>query len=166
MTFDYIKSFQEGHAYNKKVGDILSNFGVPGVVVPDWSMHKDQDELENKTKNEKDVIVDGLVLEVKSRGFTFNTIDDFPYEKIIIDTVYGFDQKVIKPFAYVYVSQTTQNMFVVPVATKEQWTIGTIYDKQREIEIDCYFVTKRHCRPFIELVDVLLERASDRATEV
>jgi hypothetical protein len=82
---------------------------------------------------------------------------------VLVDTVYGFDQKIIKPFAYVYLSQITKGVFVIPVSTREFWTIATIYDSARQIEVECYFVTKRHCRPFLELVDVLLERAAQEA---
>lgn len=166
MSFDYVNSFKQGHAFNCYIADILRHFGVPDVEVPEWSMHKNEAELQDKTKNEKDITVDDLVLEVKSSGYEFDDIDDFPFEKIIVDTVYGFDQKSVKPFAYIHASQKGNGIFVTPVATKPHWTIGTVFDKQRQIDIECYFVIKRYCRPFAELVEILLERASGRATEV
>jgi len=166
MSFDYVKSFKQGHAYNVWVGDLLKHFGVPNVEVPEWSMHKNHAELEEKTRNEKDILVDDLVLEVKSSRQTFEDIYDFPFEKIIVDTVSGFEKKTVKPFAYIHVSQGGDGIFVTPVATQPHWTIATVFDAQRQLDIECYFVTKRHCRPFLELVEVLLERAADRATEV
>jgi hypothetical protein len=49
---------------------------------------------------------------------------------------------------------------VIPTATKQYWTIRTYYDAQRDIEDRFYMTSKRHCRPFIEMVDLLLEKAS------
>jgi len=39
--------------------------------------------------------------------------------------------------------------------------MGTIFDTARKIEVECFFVTKRHCKPFIELVDNLLDQAAN-----
>ncbi len=166
MSFDYHKAMAEGHEYNKYIGEMLRSYGVPNVDVPEFTIATTHDQIADKTKNEKDIMVDGLVIEVKSQSLTFTNADDFPYAMIIVDTVYGFDQKIIKPFAYVFVSQTSKGMFAVPVSTRQFWTIGTVFDHKRQIEIECYFVTKRHCRPILELIDILLERAHERAGEM
>ena len=166
MSFDYHKAMAEGHEYNKYIGELLRSYGVPNVDVPEFSIATTHDKIADKTKNEKDIVVDQLVLEVKSIAQTFTNADDFPYALVIVDTVYGFDQKVIKPFAYIYVSQMTKETFVIPVSTRQYWTIATIFDHKRQIEVECYFVTKRHCRPLLELIDILLERAHERAGEM
>ena len=166
MSFDYHKAMAEGHEYNKYIGEMLRSYGVPNVDVPEFTIATTHDQIADKTKNEKDIMVDGLVIEVKSQSLTFTNADDFPYALVIVDTVYGFDQKIIKPFAYFFVSQTSKGMFAVPVSTRQFWTIGTVFDHKRQIEIECYFVTKRHCRPVLELIDILLERAHERAGEV
>ncbi len=166
MTFDYMESFHEGHAYNCFVADILRQFGVPDVEVPELWDAENVAQRMDKTINEKDVLVDDLVLEVKSRNLKFEDIGSFPYEKILIDTVDGLEKKAVKPFAYVIVSQITGKMFAIAGATKDYWTVGDIHDPYRNVDYQAYFVTKRHCRPFIDLVDILLERASDRASEV
>ena len=166
MTFDYHKAMAEGHSYNHYVADLLRSFGVPNVDVPEFSIATTHDKIADKTKNEKDIVVDQLVLEVKSRAISFEGADDFPHALVLVDTVYGFDQKIIKPFAYIYLSQVSKGIFAIPVQTRQYWTIATIYDQARQIEVECYFVSKRHCRPFIELVDILLERAHERAGEM
>ena len=160
--FDYHKAMREGHGYNLYVADLLTHFGVPKVDVPEFSIATTHDQIRDKTLNEKDVIVDGLVLEVKSSSRSFTNADDFPFNPVIIDTVSGFDSKIIKPFAYVMISQITQGIFVIPTATKYDWTIRTYFDADREIEERFYMTKKRHCRPFIEMVDLLLERANER----
>ena len=107
MSFDYHKAMAEGHEYNKYIGEMLRSYGVPNVDVPEFTIATTHDQIADKTKNEKDIMVDGLVIEVKSQSLTFTNADDFPYALVIVDTVYGFDQKIIKPFAYVFVSQTS-----------------------------------------------------------
>jgi len=157
---------REGHGYNLYVADLLQHFGVPQVDVPDFSIATTHDEIRDKTLNEKDVIVGDLVLEVKSSSRSFTNADDFPFNPVIIDTVSGFDSKIIKPFAYVMISQITQGIFVIPTSTKYDWTIEKYYDGYRKIEERFYLVKKRHCRPFIEMVDVLLERANERTNQM
>ena len=164
--FDYHKAMREGHGYNLYVADLLQHFGVPQVDVPDFTIATTHDEIRDKTLNEKDVIVGDLVLEVKSSSRSFTNADDFPFNPVIIDTVSGFDSKIIKPFAYVMISQITQGIFVVPTSTKYDWTIEKYYDGYRKIEERFYLVKKRHCRPFIEMVDVLLERANERTNQM
>lgn len=157
---------REGHGYNLYVADLLQHFGVPQVDVPDFTIATTHDEIRDKTLNEKDVIVGDLVLEVKSSSRSFTNVDDFPFNPVIIDTVSGFDSKIIKPFAYVMISQITQGIFVIPTSTKYDWTIEKYYDGYRKIEERFYLVKKRHCRPFIEMVDVLLERANERTNQM
>ena len=164
--FDYHKAMREGHGYNLYVADLLQHFGVPQVDVPDFTIATTHDEIRDKTLNEKDVIVGDLVLEVKSSSRSFTNADDFPFNPVIIDTVSGFDSKIIKPFAYVMISQITQGIFVIPTSTKYDWTIEKYYDGYRKIEERFYLVKKRHCRPFIEMVDVLLERANERTNQM
>jgi len=160
--FDYHKAMEDGHAYNHYVADILRHFGVPGVVVPEFSIATTPDEITDKTKNEKDILVDDLVIEVKASSRAFRNAEEFPYNPVIVDTVYGYDSKVIKPLVYIIVSQVTKGMFVIPTATKADWTIRTYKDLDRNIEDRFYMVSKRHCRPIIEFIDLLLERANER----
>lgn len=160
--FDYHKAMEDGHAYNHYVADILRHFGVPGVVVPEFSIATTPEEITDKTKNEKDILVDDLVIEVKASSRAFRNAEEFPYNPVIVDTVYGYDSKVIKPLVYIIVSQVTKGMFVIPTATKADWTIRTYKDLDRNIEDRFYMVSKRHCRPIIEFIDLLLERANER----
>ena len=164
--FDYMASFHKGHKYNEYVAKVLQTFGVPNVSVPEmWDASNAQERLD-KTLNEKDVLVDGLILEVKSRNLSFRSSYDFPYDQVMVDTVSGFDAKVVKPWAYVIVSQITEGMFVIPTATKQYWTIRSYHDVDRDIQDRFYMTSKRHCRPFVEMVDLLLERAHERTNQM
>ena len=165
-NFDYKRSIVIGQQYNSYVAGLLQSFGVPGVKVPEFTWATTREEQLDKTKNEKDVLVDELVLEVKSRNVKFQNQDDFRYDTIMVDTVYGWQSKTIKPFAYIIVSQITGGMFVIPGSTHEDWTTEYYYDPARDITDQFYLTDKRHCRPFLELVDVLLERASERTNQM
>jgi hypothetical protein len=164
--FNYETAMREGHGFNLYVADLLQTFGVPNVIVPEFSMAATYDERINKTLNEKDIVIDDLVLEIKSSSRSFKNADDFPHNPLIVDTVHGYDSKVIKPWAYVIISQITRGIFVIPTATKQYWTITTFYDAQRDIEERFYMTSKRHCRPFLEMVDLLLERAHERTNQM
>jgi len=164
--FNYETAMREGHGFNLYIADLLQTFGVPNVVVPEFSMAATYDERINKTLNEKDIVIDDLVLEIKSSSRSFRNADDFPHNPLIVDTVHGYDSKVIKPWAYVIISQITRGIFVIPTATKQYWTITTFYDAQRDIEDRFYMTSKRHCRPFLEMVDLLLERAQARTNQM
>ena len=164
--FNYETAMREGHGFNLYIADLLQTFGVPNVVVPEFSMAATYDERINKTLNEKDIVIDDLVLEIKSSSRSFRNADDFPHNPLIVDTVHGYDSKVIKPWAYVIISQITRGIFVIPTATKQYWTITTFYDAQRDIEDRFYMTSKRHCRPFLEMVDLLLERAHERTNQM
>ena len=160
--FNYETAMREGHGFNLYVADLLQTFGVPNVVVPEFSMAATYDERINKTLIEKDIVIDDLVLEIKSSSRSFRNADDFPHNPLIVDTVHGYDSKVVKPWAYVIISQITRGIFVIPTSTKQYWTITTFYDAQRDIEDRFYMISKRHCRPFLEMVDLLLEKAHER----
>lgn len=74
------------------------------------------------TQEQKDVVVGGMVLEVKSRKLRFTSPQDFPYSTIIVDGAWGFDQKDKKPKLYVFVSQITGAMMVLDVEqTRQFW---------------------------------------------
>ena len=164
--FNYETAMREGHGFNLYVADLLQTLGEPNVVVPEFSMAATYDQRINKTLNEKDIVIDDLVLEIKSSSRSFRNADDFPHNPLIVDTVHGYDSKVIKPWAYVIISQITRGIFVIPTATKQYWTITTFYDAQRDIEDRFYMTSKRHCRPFLEMVDLLLERAHERTNQM
>jgi hypothetical protein len=155
--FDYRTAFAEGEKYNRYVADLLIEFGVPKVKIPEFD-----EAAENPTAFEKDVIVDDLVIEVKSRNLFFTDSYDFPYDRVLVDTKHGYESKVIKPWAYVFISQKTYKCFALFTATDCLWEIDGIYDSQRAVRYEAWMASRRLCRPFLELVDLCLEYAADR----
>ena len=93
--------------------------------------------------NSKDLIVNGNVIEVKSRNQEFSCADDFPFDTLFIDTKDGFDRKVDKPTLYVCVSQKTGGMCALNVHdTKKHWQVEKTWDTVRKIRLTAYACRK------------------------
>jgi len=93
--------------------------------------------------NSKDLIVNGQVIEVKSRNQAFTCADDFPFSTLFIDTKDGFDKKVDKPVLYVCVSQNTGGMCALNVAdTYKHWVVEKTWDSVRKIKLTAYACRK------------------------
>lgn len=98
---------------------------------------------QNFTKTQKDIVVGGHVLEVKSRKLDFTGPEDFPYKDIIVDGSWGLDRKDQQPALYVFISQTTGAIIVIDVlCTKTQWTKRKQFDPHYRQEYWAYYATK------------------------
>lgn len=94
-------------------------------------------------KDQVDITVYGYTLEVKSRGARFTSPEDFPFDDIMIDTVSGVDSREKPADIYVCVSQFTQRMIALPVAsTREHWDSIRRWDHVRSIH-DQFYVAHR-----------------------
>ena len=156
MTFDYHAAMTQGHSYNEIVAKRLRSEGI-GCQVPDLQLVSTKAEIEQMTKTEKDIILDiGLILEVKSRGIGFSEDPALYWQKdVYVDTASGYEAKVIKPYAYVMVSQKSGNMIVVHSNTKEHWFKKTVKDPYRNITDVFYKVEKAHITTWASLIEDL-----------
>lgn len=159
MAYDYIRAFHKGHKYNKMVASFLSEFGIK-CHAPELKIARNSHERWEMTQTEKDVVLDAIengVLEVKtsSREFTWDPAE-FPYSETIVDTVSSYENKIIKPLAYVLVSQKTDAILALPPSTKDRWEIRRLYDKQQELWDDFYVIKKQDIADIRKLVDYLL----------
>jgi len=114
------------------------------------------------TKYQKDIIIplksgEPFIIEVKSRNLEFsNDPWSFPFRDAVLETVWGWDQKAIKPRAIVFISQLTHAMLVVNVNESFQhWTQRSIWDSLRQISSYEYFIPSEYLRKFSELVEWL-----------
>lgn len=152
LMFDYRTSFKKGNAYERYVAKFLMHYGVLGVHVSETDESKSIDYLR---RNQKDITVNDKVLEIKSRNIHFYGIDDFKYEQIFVDTVYGYEQKAIKPFAYIIVSQQTLRMFWLAGNLPHLWHKRLAWDRERHLQDEFYLADKSLCRPIGELLELL-----------
>ena len=89
--------------------------------------------------NSKDLVVNGKLIEVKSRNLDFANHSDFPYSTLFVDTKDGFLKKKDRPAMYVCVSQKTGGLCALDVAsTFEKWTVKRTWDTIRKINLVAY----------------------------
>jgi hypothetical protein len=108
----------------------------------------------------KDLIVNGHIIETKSRNEAFTYPLSFPYRTLFVDTVSGFDGKKVKPLAYVFISRPTGCMICLMTSTFSSWTIEEKFDRVRGITDKFYLADRRICSELDELIEVL--KSSDR----
>jgi hypothetical protein len=98
------------------------------------------------TQLEQDFLVNGKLVEVKSRNLFFTRPQDYPYETCLVDTVEGYNAKEEKPLGYIIVSTHTGAMLWLD-SDVAAWQIDKQADPDRGIEYAAYVAPKRLLRP-------------------
>lgn len=160
-----LKKFRDrydvGRKYEEYVYDLLLDEGIP-VTLSDYTPPKPGVNAREFTKESTDIIVgDDIIIEVKSRGGTcadFTSPADFPYKTVIVDTVYGWEQKDKKPDYYVFVSQNKRGIMVLGQDTHWTWGKESIYDRYEGKKNLSYVAYLDYVQTWENLVEVLRER--------
>jgi hypothetical protein len=77
-------------------------------------------------------------------------------DTIIVDTESGYQGKLVKPIAYVFVSQVTEAMLVISTKTEGQWHTIVAADRSRGIEAERFLVAStKLLRPMDDLTGFL-----------
>ena len=159
MAFDYVNAFKQGGNWSKYVAGVLQSRGVR-CSAPDIQIATTTAQREYMTRHEQDIIFDwnNEALEVKSssRDFT-NDCLNYPYKSLFVDTVSSFDSKIVKPLAYVFVSQKAKGLVCISPKSKNHWRKVQAFDKQRQINELFYSASKDLLIPFDDLVNHLLQ---------
>jgi hypothetical protein len=85
-------------------------------------------------RDERDMIVEGKEVEVKSTRFGFDRPKDFPFDPCFVDT----EEKIVAkgpPFAFLIVSQETGAIMAVPGKTRDRWVEMSGFDHKRGINV-------------------------------
>ncbi len=144
-----------GHVWAAKLADALRTEGLTVELTP--MNIRDNVEQRGDFANEGDLVVHTgqgpILLESKSRGLRFTTIENYPYKTALVDTVSGWNQKTDKPKAIVLTSQLTEARLVISVSRTERfWVRKYHHDKKRDIW-DCFYeVPKARLVPFQDLI--------------
>lgn len=160
--FDYTASFFQGGYWSNQIAERLNDMGV-ACYAPPVQIARTQAEREHMTKNEKDIVFSWTdrPLEVKSSSRVFtDRIIDYPYDSLFVDTVSGYDSKLLPPLAYVIVSQATTDAVVISPHSHGEWSKVERYDRYRKIHEHFYSAPKHCLVPFTVLVDYLKLLAS------
>lgn len=144
---EFEKELAKGHKYQAIVRDKLIEAGL-NIEMPSLNLNKgtDDGDLFVFVKDQK------YVLEVKSVRKKFTSIEDFPYETVIVDMEENWNKKKHIPTAYINICQSTNAMFVIPCSTKEYWTRNFIKDKVRGYSKWFMYVEKKYLKEFDDLV--------------
>lgn len=137
----FLSELRIGYQWQLKVGQMLSDLGFTVSIDP-LTIAQSEEETREFTKNDKDLLVNGKYLEVKTRSITFTTPDSFPYPTAILETVQGWQAKATKPFAILLVSRPTGRVLVVDGATQPDWTINRDFDSRRKVSFTNYHADK------------------------
>lgn len=157
MKFDYKASFYLGGKYAETVAERLRSDGID-CYAPPIKIARNNEERDYMTKYETDIVLANLqdCLEVKSSSrFFTDDVKSYPYDTLFVDTVSGFNAKVFKPLAYVFVSQKGNGVLCLSPKTKPSWEIVEAYDSVRKITDSFYSVSKEMLQPYSLLLGSL-----------
>lgn len=163
----FLQELAIGSQWAEYVAKELTARGVP-CAATEMRVAQTQEEIKEFTENDQDVVLlDGSGhFEVKSRRLKFNTIFDYPFDTVFLDTVSGWKQKKQKPIAYLIVSQVTGAIIAVPTNSERRWTKKTAFDKVRQFT-DTWNEAHRHdMLSFKEFVQEFKESQRESSSNV
>ena len=149
----FFSQLKEGFEWQKLPKLFFELHGLH-VEMPELTI---RDSIQNAGSymSSKDLIVNGRIIETKSRNESFTYPISFPYRTIFIDTVSGFDGKKVKPLAYVFTSRPTGSMICLMSETHNQWQKERKFDRVRKITDEFYVASRTLCVSLDELIEVL-----------
>ncbi len=158
MTYthkDFVKQLKTGYDYQLKVKEILEQNGLE-VFIDDLRIRpKGGNRIDYTDKGDLFVYKDKqrISLEVKSSSRSYTSMNDYPYNDVIVDMVDNWDNKSHTPSAIINISQKTLSTFVIPVTSKEYWFKKTIKDNVKGYVKDFYFLNKKHIKTLYDLIE-------------
>lgn len=133
---------QLGRKYEALTIQKLIGAGIPAkdFQLMDDGFRDNPGEIAKYTANSKDLLIKGWPFEVKSRNVYFTTPDDWPsnYWPMFLDTVKGFEAKVVKPVGYIFISQKNNALLGASMKNKSNWTRQKKFDRERQIWDEFY----------------------------
>jgi hypothetical protein len=146
----FFKELKQGYYWQHLPLTFFELHGLE-VQMPELKFRASIKEAE-KWKNSSDLIVNGFIIEVKSRNESFTSPESFPYETILVDTVSGYDAKDVKPLAYIMISRPTGAMLTLRSTSSKGWQKESKFDNIRKITDDFYLCKKKR----LQTLDVLV----------
>lgn len=132
-----------GHKWERKVCDYLNYKGFPAKLNAQ-QVRPDVSQREEYTDS-GDITCYGHVIEVKSRRVRFTCVNDLPYDQMIVEAVYRWNNKEPKPSAVICVSQLTRGMVAIgpsEIARWAQWESVKMYDRIKRGRYDYYVLPR------------------------
>ena len=149
------KRWEGGEKFTKIIAERLRGDGLD-VVEPERSFREEfKDRF--KYRDEVDLIVNGLRVEVKSRKPRWTTLDDFPLDGIFVDTTQKWDGHEETPVATINVCKSTGAIIVVRGNTRPKWTTTVRRDRTSGHESEFYVAPRETWTTYESLVEILKE---------
>jgi hypothetical protein len=149
----FFSQLKEGYNWQKLPKLFFELHGL-SVEMPELTI-RDSISTASEYLSSKDLIVNGYSLETKSRNESFTYPLSFPYKTLLVDTVSGFNGKVVKPLAYLFISRPTGSMIGLMTNTRNKWNIEKKYDRVRHITDEFYVADRLLCIQMDELLEEL-----------
>lgn len=144
---DFYRRLKEGHEIEVKIASFLREWGFD-VTEPVFEFRKNLSDIGRFTRNQTDLVVNGLVnVEIKSIKAKFTSPDDYPFKDVVVESVHGFESKERVPDIYILHSKPTDQFVVADTRFKSKWKVKTIPDRARSIETRCYVAPRELLRP-------------------
>lgn len=159
----FFKELKEGHQWQQLPALFLKLHGL-SVEVPELKIRSSIKEA-NRWINAPDLLVNGYVIEVKSRNESFISGSTYPYETVFVDTVSGYNAKEIKPLAYIIISRPTGAMVVLKTLSSKGWNIESKFDHVRKIKEDFYVCKPKHLQTLDVLISYIKNNEKTRITQ-
>jgi hypothetical protein len=148
----FLQQLHIGDKWAEHVARNITECGKYAYATP-TQVAETPEQIAQFTATEKDILLDrGRTLEVKSRSFSFTSVDDYPYPTAFVDTVEGWQAKEAKAVAVAVVSQSTGGIVVVPVSTEPMWSVRDVFDSKRGFRVSVLECPKSLLRSFEEFV--------------
>lgn len=149
----FFSQLKEGFAWQQFPKLFFELHGL-SVEMPELTI---RDSINNADKylSSKDLVVNGHIIETKSRNEAFTYPISFPYKTVFVDTVSGFDGKNPKPFAYLFISRPTGSMICLLSDTYTEWHKERKFDNTRKITDTFYVADRKLCITMDEVLPLL-----------
>lgn len=123
------KRWAEGQKWQEYVAATLRAEGIEAEAENEpWD--ETRERVEEFAKYQADLVVRGRYpFEIKSKVVPFTCRDDFPFDQVLLDTVDGWDKKVVKPRGLLLVSQPTGAIVGFGLREHPDFGCVNIYDK-------------------------------------
>ena len=163
----FIDGLKEGHKWQLYIGMKLLSEGFT-VQIPKLRIRPSLYHA-NIYSDTGDVFVfvksNKYIFECKSISVAFSSVDDFPFNGIIVDMQENWLNKKYKPFVYLIISKMTGATFVISTSKecRQEWYEKDIHDSVKEytktfLLIDQY---SHHIKSWQYLIDWLRERENE-----
>lgn len=158
----FFKELKEGHSWQQLPALFFKLRGL-SVEIPELKIRSSIEEA-HKWIDTPDLLVNGHIIEVKSRNESFVSGDSYPYKTAFVDTVSGYNSKITKPLAYVIISRPTGAMVVLKTLSSKGWSIESKFDHIRKIKEDFYVCKPKHLQTLDVLVSYIKRNEKIRTT--